>query len=97
VRFQPSSSVFKGQWCGGVNIVITDRAQFRSVRVGLELAAALRHLYPQDWKPERLLALLVHAQTFEALGRGQDPQTLAAGLEQGVEAFKRRRQPFLLY
>lgn len=97
VRFQPTASVFKGQWCGGVNIVITDRAQFRSVRVGLELAAALRHLYPQDWKPERLLALLVHAPTFEALGRGQDPQTLAAGLEQGVEAFKRRRQPFLLY
>ena len=97
VQFQPTSSVFKGQRCGGVNIVITNRAQFRSVHLGLHLAAALRHLYPQDWKPERLLALLVHAQTFEALGRGQDPQTLAAGLEHGVEAFKQRRQPYLLY
>jgi uncharacterized protein YbbC (DUF1343 family)/CubicO group peptidase (beta-lactamase class C family) len=97
VRFQPTASVFKGQWCGGVNIVITDRGQFRSVRVGLEMAAALRHLYPQDWKAERLLALLVHAQTFDALSRGQDPLVLALGLEPGVEAFKRRRQPFLLY
>lgn len=97
VRFLPTASVFKGQWCGGVNIIITDRSQFRSVRVGLELAAALRHLYPQDWKPDRLLALLVHAQTFDALGRGQDPRALALGLEPGVEAFVRRRQPFLLY
>lgn len=97
VRFQPTASVFKGQWCGGVNIVITDRAQFRSVRVGLEMAAALRHLYPQDWKAERLLALLVHAQTFDALSRGQDPQALSLTLDSVAEAFKLRRQPFLLY
>src|SRR5215217_1652826 len=31
VRFTPKASVFKGEECGGVNIIITDRAQFRPV------------------------------------------------------------------
>src|SRR5256714_1997264 len=31
VRFTPQSSVFKNEECGGVNVIITDRARFRPV------------------------------------------------------------------
>jgi hypothetical protein len=96
VRFRPVASVFKDEWCGGVNIVITDRAQFRPVRLGLELAAALRQLYPQEWKPQRVLALLVNAQAHEALLRGSEPQAVEAAAQAGLEAFRRRREGFLL-
>lgn len=97
VRFMPSSSVFKGEWCGGVNIVITDRAKFRPVLLGLELASALRQLYPRDWRPERLLTLLVNARAFEAVLRGEDPRVVEAAHEAGLESFRRRRERFLLY
>ena len=97
VRFKPAASVFKEEWCGGVNIVITDRATFRPLRLGLELAAALRQLHPQEWKPQRLLALLVNAQAHDALLRGLDPQAIEAAAEAGLERFRRRREPFLLY
>ena len=97
VRFRPAASVFKDEWCGGVNIVITDRAAFRPVRMGLELAAALRQLYPQDWKPQRLLTLLVNAQAHDALVRGAEPQAIEAAAQAGLEQFKARRAPFLLY
>jgi uncharacterized protein YbbC (DUF1343 family) len=97
VRFKPASSVFKEEWCGGVNIVITDRAKFRPVRLGLELAAALRQLYPQEWKPQRLLALLVNAPAHDAVLRGVEPSAIEAAAEAGVESFRRRREAFLLY
>ncbi|MFM7532161.1 MAG: exo-beta-N-acetylmuramidase NamZ domain-containing protein [Rubrivivax sp.] len=97
VRFRPAASVFKDEWCGGVNIVITDRAALRPVRMGLELAAALRQLYQQEWNPQRLLALLVNAQAHDALVRGEQPQAIEAVAQAGVEQFKARRAQFLLY
>jgi uncharacterized protein YbbC (DUF1343 family) len=31
IRFKPSTSVFKNEDCGGINVVITDRSRFQSV------------------------------------------------------------------
>ena len=50
LRFTPNASVFKDQQCGGVNIIITDRVAFRPLLTGIEMALALRQLYPNDWK-----------------------------------------------
>ncbi|HEV2905029.1 MAG TPA: exo-beta-N-acetylmuramidase NamZ domain-containing protein, partial [Pyrinomonadaceae bacterium] len=44
IRFTPKSSVHKDQECGGVNIIATDRTRLQSVTMGIEIAAALRHL-----------------------------------------------------
>ena len=96
-RFKPTASVFKGEWCGGVNIVITDRSKFRPVQAGIEIAAALRRLYVKEWKPERYIALVVNSQAFEALLKGDDPGAIGAGFEGNLETFKRRRAQFLLY
>ncbi len=46
VRFTPVSSKFANEECGGVFMVITDRASLRPVRVGVELASALLKLFP---------------------------------------------------
>jgi len=37
VFFTPDSSTNAGERCGGVNIVVTDRSKFHSVRLGLNL------------------------------------------------------------
>src|SRR6266478_93283 len=65
VRFSPSSSVYKNEECGGINLVITNRAQFRSVLTGLEIAVALHSLFPADWKVDSYSRLLVNADTLE--------------------------------
>ena len=54
VRYTPTSSVYKGEACGGVSFIVTDREAFRPTRLGLEVAAALVRLYPGEYrlKPE---------------------------------------------
>jgi len=43
---RPAVSPFAGVWIEGVRFVVTDREAFPSSRLGLEIAAALRKLYP---------------------------------------------------
>ncbi len=97
VRFTPSSSVFKGEECGGVNIVVTDRAQFRPVLAGLEIAAALRKLYPSDWKVDSYIRLLADADALERLKRGDSAEEIARSWQQKLEEFRRARARALIY
>ncbi|HEV7857610.1 MAG TPA: hypothetical protein VGO91_03090, partial [Pyrinomonadaceae bacterium] len=97
VRFKPVASVFKDQECGGVNIIVTDRAQFRSVRAGLEIAVALRRLYPVDWKVDDYSRLLVNQETLERLKRGDSPEEIAISWTSALNEFRRARAKALLY
>lgn len=97
LRFTPRASVFKGEECGGVNIIITDRQRFQSVRIGLELAVALRHLYPAVWKVDDYARLLVNADTLERLKRGEAPEEIVQSWASQLEEFRRLRAGVLLY
>ena len=97
VRFKPDASVFKGEDLGGVNIVITDRSQFKSVRTGIEIAAALRLLYPKEWNVERYGRLLVNGEILAAVTRGDSPEAIERMWQAGLTRFNQRRAPFLLY
>ncbi|HEX8847156.1 MAG TPA: exo-beta-N-acetylmuramidase NamZ domain-containing protein [Pyrinomonadaceae bacterium] len=97
LRFTPKSSVFKNEECGGVNIIVTDRTRFRPVQVGLEIAVALRRLYPGDWKVESYSRLLVHGETLEAVKRADAPEEIARLWADGLSEFRRARARALLY
>jgi len=97
VRFTPSASTFKGEPCSGVNIAITERAAFDPVRVGLEIAVALRRLHPAEWRPEKLATLLLNRGTLESLMTGDDADAVLATARAGLDDFARRRMPHLLY
>jgi uncharacterized protein YbbC (DUF1343 family)/CubicO group peptidase (beta-lactamase class C family) len=97
VRFTPRASVYKGEECGGVNLVVTDRARFRAVRAGLEMAVALRRLYPQEWKVDALLRLLVNADALERIKRADEPESIAAAWQPRLAEFRRARARVLLY
>jgi uncharacterized protein YbbC (DUF1343 family)/CubicO group peptidase (beta-lactamase class C family) len=97
VRFTPRASVFKGEECGGVNLVVTNRATFKSVRTGLEIAVALRRLYPQEWKVDDYSKLLANADTLERVKRGDEPQSIVASWQTRLEEFRRARAQVLLY
>ncbi|HZI19203.1 MAG TPA: exo-beta-N-acetylmuramidase NamZ domain-containing protein [Pyrinomonadaceae bacterium] len=97
VRFTPRASVFQGQECGGVNLVVTDRAALRPVRVGVELAAALRRLHPADWKTDAFNRLLVNDEAYERVKRGDAPEEVERGWQARLSEFRRERARFLLY
>ena len=97
IKFKPNASVFKGESCSGINIVIVDRAKFKSVRTGIEIAVALRKLFPTDWKTENYNRLLVNSEIFEMVKRGDEPETIENAWQKSLDGFKIRRAQFLLY
>ena len=97
VRFTPKASVFKEEQCGGVNIVITDRSSFRPLLTGIEMALALRKLYPNDWQVDKYLRLLVNADTLERIKRGESARDILASWNSGLQEFRKARAEVLLY
>ncbi|HEX2640045.1 MAG TPA: hypothetical protein VHL50_05710, partial [Pyrinomonadaceae bacterium] len=97
IRFKPNASVFKGEDLGGINIVVTNRDQFNSVRTGIEIAAALRKLYPNGWQVEKYARLLVNGQILEMMTRGDSPEAIELAAGKGLNEFSQRRSAFLLY
>jgi uncharacterized protein YbbC (DUF1343 family) len=96
-RFTPRASVFKEKECGGVNVIVTDRARFRPVRVGLEIAVALRRLYPQDWKVDDYHRLLNNADTLERIKRADAPEEIERAWQTRLAEFRRTRARVLIY
>ncbi len=97
VRFKPNASVFKDEQLGGVNIIITNRDEFNSVRTGIEIAAALRKLYPPEWNVDKYQNLLLNKEIFERVKRGDSPEDIERAMKAGVDDYLKRRTPFLLY
>ena len=97
IRYTPRASVFKGEECGGVNVIITDRAAFRPVRAGIEIASALRGLYPAEWKIDDYARLLVNADTLARLKRGDTVDAIERAWQLQLEEFVRQRARALMY
>ena len=97
LRFTPNASVFKDKECGGINILLTDRSRFSPVRTGIEMAVALRRLYPDDWKVDDYGRLLVNATTLARVKRGDPPEEILQSWTTQLEEFKRLRVGVLLY
>lgn len=97
VRFTPKSSKFSGEECRGVNIIITDRASFRPVAVGVEIAYHINRLHSGTWKVEDYVRLLANRAVLAALKEGKTPSEIAAAWQAGLAEFARIRKKYLLY
>lgn len=96
-RFRPSASVFKGQDCGGVRILLADRDALRPVELGLAVAHTLRRLYGEAFDLVKLNRLLRDDASIALLAADKPYQAVVRGWEEAREAFLKRRAPFLLY
>jgi uncharacterized protein YbbC (DUF1343 family)/CubicO group peptidase (beta-lactamase class C family) len=97
VTFTPTSAVYSGQECQGVNIVLTDRNGLATSELGIELAAALHKLYPADFKLERMQELLVNQSVYDALVAGEDPRRIAGDWQDDLDKFEKIREKYLIY
>ncbi len=97
IHFTPRASVFAGERCGGIRIKILNREILRPVALGIEIAVALRDLYPADWERKNFIRLLASSKAFEALERGMTADWILASGKENLAAFRLRRARFLLY
>ncbi len=90
VRFTPTASHLAGVEVEGVRFLITNRDILDSSRLGIEVAAALQHLYPGKLSFEVNTKLIGNAQTLEGLEKGGTPAS-------GWNGFAPLRAKYLLY
>jgi len=65
--------------------------------MGIELTAALKKLYPDNWKMEHMISALSTSRFFDALAAGEDPRSIAQGWQDDLNKFKELRQKYLIY
>ncbi len=97
ISFTPRLSVHKDVNCGGINIIITDRAQFEPITTGLEIAAQLLKLYPKEFEAHKFNRLLVNQKVFDAFKQGSEGKALRQVWETELAAFRAIRRKYLLY
>ena len=96
-HFKPKSSVFKDQPCGGVKLLITDRAVLRPTSVGFAIGHTLHRLYGEKFDLKQFNRLMQDAKAISDL-REEKPWNLTTQRwQRGVDDFLTRRKPFLLY
>ncbi|GAC1640217.1 MAG: DUF1343 domain-containing protein [Candidatus Acidiferrum sp.] len=93
----PVSGLYQGQRCGGVSIKIGEKSAVRSMRMGLEIAAVLKKLYPDKVDLAKTLTLLGNAATVEELRIGAPPEKIVADWHDDLTKYETMRRKYFLY
>ncbi|MCI0399444.1 MAG: DUF1343 domain-containing protein [Chloroflexi bacterium] len=98
-RFKPASSKWAGQWCGGVQLQVTDRHRLRPVTVALHLIDVIRRLYPAEfaWRLPHFDQLMGTDQPRQQLEAGAAAGEVIAGWAPDLATFAGQRHGVLLY
>jgi uncharacterized protein YbbC (DUF1343 family)/CubicO group peptidase (beta-lactamase class C family) len=97
VRFTPIDSVFKGQSCAGVNIVLTDREHCNVVDIGLTIAKVLNRFYPEQFNVDKVDVLMGNKASLKAVKEDKPLTDIRKLWDVDLEKFKQRRAKYLLY
>ncbi|MGC8784236.1 MAG: exo-beta-N-acetylmuramidase NamZ family protein [Armatimonadota bacterium] len=97
LQFTPNASKFANEVCHGLRFTVVDRKRFQPVRLGVEIACALRRLHPREWEHERLITLLTDGKAYEMIVRGADADEVWEHMQRQASSFRRKRGRYLLY
>jgi uncharacterized protein YbbC (DUF1343 family)/CubicO group peptidase (beta-lactamase class C family) len=97
VRFKPVASVFKDESCGGVRVIITDRAALKPVAAGLAIAMTLQKLYPDRFALAKVNTLLNQTKLLDLIRSGRDWRSMVESWTADAADFARRREAVLMY
>jgi uncharacterized protein YbbC (DUF1343 family) len=95
--FVTVSGLYAGQRSGGVAVRITDRAAVRSVSVGIEVAAVLKRLYPEQFDVSKMIFLVGNDETIAALQNDTPPQQIVANWPASLTEFDTKRRKYFIY
>ena len=80
-----------------MNIILTNRETLDAPELGIELAAALHKLYPQQFDLAKMNALLANQAALQGLQAGEDPRRIAEDWRDGLDRFMQVRAKYLIY
>lgn len=97
-QFTPAAPYpYAGQLCKGLQLTVTDRDALEAPEMGIEVAAALHKLYPEQFHMDAIHRLVVNRQTMDDLKAAKNPQVISSDWDKAIQAFMERRKPYLLY
>ena len=96
-RFTPEASVFAGEECRGVQLIVTDREQYRSSALNGHLATTLYRLYGEKLDLAKMATLMGDEETLKAIKEGKTRAEIQEISDRNLAEFQKRRMPFLLY
>jgi uncharacterized protein YbbC (DUF1343 family) len=96
-RFTPAASKFKGEACGGVQVLLTDRGAFEPAETGLSIVRELKDLFGDSFDVDRVNRLLVNQHALERVGASTGPTRYAPLWDRDLAEFLERRAKFLIY
>jgi uncharacterized protein YbbC (DUF1343 family) len=95
--FTPAAAAFKGERCGGVFMIVTDRDALQTARLGVEIASAIYRQHGATWEIDRMLALLGSAKALGEIKALGDPARIAASFANDEGKWRLLRAKYLLY
>src|SRR5581483_1019157 len=95
--FTPDASVYSEQACHGVNLVLVDRDFLDAPELGIELAAALLKLYPQQFHIEKMINILGNKNVYDEITEGKDPHGIRVDWQDDLNKFEQVREKYLIY
>lgn len=95
--FTPADDRYANRQCHGVRIKLQDRDALDSPALGVELVAALYHLYPNDFRVDSTLGMLGSRTVLKQIKAGDDPKFIAVGWQPSLRTFMALRSKYLLY
>ncbi len=96
-EFTPSASKFAAERCGGVRLTVEDRTAVDAVRLGVEIAVALRVRYGDAFEHKALAQLLGSRAALAQIEAGVPATEIAAAWGPRLSSFKELRQTYVLY
>lgn len=97
VTFTPDSRRYKGEKCGGVQVVITDRDHLDSVAMGLHMLQTIKKRYPDQVKITDYAGRLMATPGLEKRIIEEDVSDIVMSYESGLTDFMPLREKALLY
>ena len=97
VEFTPQASTFKGQNCRGVQIVLTDRERFKTMRSGVTIVWVIRNLFGTSFQSSKVEKLLQNKEAMVAIAQAKDPRVIESVWQSSLQKFKLLRLKYLIY
>jgi len=97
--FSPTFSKYKGELCGGAQIHVIDRNQYRPFESSLHIIKTVMNMYPSHFKfhNEYIDKLMGTSKVRQALEKGSDVKEIIKSYQVDLDNFWELRKPYLLY
>ncbi len=96
-EFTPDNSVFAGEKCSGVRVVLTDRNALDCIRAGLAFVAAIHKSHGETFKLDAICPMVGDEQVAEKIKAGTPVDKIIRTWRPRLQRFMRRRKRYLLY